>query len=275
MIVGGPNTRTDFHVNPTEEWFYQLRGSMTLTVIDGNIKKNITIRAGEQFLLPAFTPHSPQRVADSVGLVLELERPPGATDSLRWYCRAPGCGAITHQDSFACSDLGTQLVGVIQDYYGSEDKRTCKRCGVVDQPPKQAQSAKANDTSNATEGESEQKAAAEAAAVAAAAGEAAAATAALAAGAGGLPASDSVSFVSIVAPYPDVNTGAASAPVYAGAADSEHSGSAPARVRVSSDLAAPVINTVTHPAPCSLMGWIEDNKHELYVNLLICALRLK
>ncbi|MGB5930728.1 MAG: 3-hydroxyanthranilate 3,4-dioxygenase, partial [Cyclobacteriaceae bacterium] len=34
MIVGGPNARKDYHVNGTEEFFYQLEGNIVLKIIE-------------------------------------------------------------------------------------------------------------------------------------------------------------------------------------------------------------------------------------------------
>ena len=35
MVVGGPNARADFHVDPAEEFFHQLEGDMVLRVAEG------------------------------------------------------------------------------------------------------------------------------------------------------------------------------------------------------------------------------------------------
>ncbi|EFC46715.1 hypothetical protein NAEGRDRAFT_65213 [Naegleria gruberi] len=129
MIVGGPNERTDYHVNQTEEFFYQMKGDMILKIVDKNEHKDVHIKEGEMFVLPGNVPHSPQRFKDTIGMVIELERPQGSLDYLRWYCEK--CDEIVYQDSFYCYDLGVQLVPVIEKYNSDESVRTCKACGHV------------------------------------------------------------------------------------------------------------------------------------------------
>ncbi|KIW04150.1 3-hydroxyanthranilate 3,4-dioxygenase [Verruconis gallopava] len=129
MIVGGPNARTDYHINETPEWFYQYRGRMLLKVIDDGIFKDIFINEGEMFLLPPNTPHNPVRFADTVGIVLEQPRPAGSIDRLRWYCQ--NCGEQVHEASFHCTDLGTQIKDAVNKFKEDKEARTCKKCGTL------------------------------------------------------------------------------------------------------------------------------------------------
>lgn len=133
MIVGGPNQRKDYHVEDGEEFFYQIEGDITLKVIEDGKPRDIPIRQGEIFLLPPGVPHSPQRPANTVGMVIERVREKGELDHLRWYCE--GCGELVHDSSFQLTDLGTQLKPIIENFYADEKLRTCKRCGKVIEPP--------------------------------------------------------------------------------------------------------------------------------------------
>ncbi|QWU89316.1 hypothetical protein CA3LBN_003639 [Candidozyma haemuli] len=127
MIVGGPNERTDFHVNQTPEYFHQLKGKMCLKVVDEGEFKDIVIEEGDSFLLPGNVPHNPVRFANTIGLVVEQDRPENVNDKIRWYCR--NCKEIVHEIVFYCSDLGTQVKEAIMSFDGDDDARTCKKCG--------------------------------------------------------------------------------------------------------------------------------------------------
>ena len=129
MIVGGPNARTDYHINQTPEWFYQYKGAMILKVVDDGVFRDIIIREGDMFLLPGNTPHNPVRFADTVGVVLEQRRPPGSLDRMRWYCQS--CHAVVHEAAFHCTDLGTQIKAAVEAFKADDAVRTCKSCGEV------------------------------------------------------------------------------------------------------------------------------------------------
>ena len=127
MVVGGPNQRSDYHINPGEELFYQVEGDIVLKVVDGGQHRDIPIRQGELFLLPAGVPHSPRRPANTVGLVIEKKREPGQVDGFQWYCEQ--CGAKLHEEFVHVTNIVTQLPPLFQRFYGDESKRVCKACG--------------------------------------------------------------------------------------------------------------------------------------------------
>jgi len=136
MAVGGPNQRKDFHVEDGEEFFYQVEGDITVRIIEDGKVRDVPIRQGEMFLLPAGIPHSPQRPANTVGLVIERRRQEDERDHLRWYCDQ--CGEMLYDANFQLVDLGRQVKEAIQDFYGDESKRTCRNCGAVMPAPSPA-----------------------------------------------------------------------------------------------------------------------------------------
>ncbi|KAF3708545.1 3-hydroxyanthranilate 3,4-dioxygenase [Channa argus] len=124
MFVGGPNTRKDYHIEEGEELFYQLKGDMCLKVIENGKHKDVHIKEGEMFLLPARIPHSPQRQANTVGLVVERRRLLTETDCLRYYVN--NTTDILFEKWFYCQDLGTQLVPIIKEFMASKQYKTGK-----------------------------------------------------------------------------------------------------------------------------------------------------
>ena len=133
MVVGGPNSRKDFHVDAGEELFYQLEGDIVVRIVeDGNIR-DVQIREGGIFLLPANVPHSPQRGPNTVGIVVERTRKEGELDGFQWYCE--NCGRKLHEVFLQLTDITTQLKPVFDAFWADTDARTCDNCGAVMEAP--------------------------------------------------------------------------------------------------------------------------------------------
>jgi len=122
MFVGGPNIRKDFHLEEGEEFFYMVKGNMNLVVLEGGKFKDIIIKEGEVFQLPGKIPHSPQRYADTMGLVIERERMKQELDCVRYF--VGDTTETLYEEWFYCADLGTQLGPLIRRYFASEQHRT-------------------------------------------------------------------------------------------------------------------------------------------------------
>lgn len=128
MIVGGPNARTDYHVDPYEEYFYQIKGNMHVKVMTPDGPQDVHINEGSMWVLPRDTPHSPQRPeAGSVGLVVERVRAEGTLEKFQWYC--PNCNALVHEVELQVRSIVDDLPPLFQAFYEDEKARTCANCG--------------------------------------------------------------------------------------------------------------------------------------------------
>jgi len=128
MVVAGPNARKDYHYNETEELFYQLEGSIKVIVQDEGVRKELELHAGDMYLHPAKTPHSPIRSEGSIGLVVERVRAgKGFTDGLLWFCE--NCNNKLYEVYFELNDIEKDFLPHYEHFYNSEKLRTCKECG--------------------------------------------------------------------------------------------------------------------------------------------------
>ncbi len=133
MVVGGPNARKDYHFNESEEFFYQLEGDIVVKIQENGKAVDVPIKEGEIFLLPPCVPHNPGRPANTVGLVIERKRREGEQDGLMWFCEK--CNEPLFVKKFKLTNIMTQFQETFAHFYGSEDLRTCKKCGHVMEPP--------------------------------------------------------------------------------------------------------------------------------------------
>ncbi|MGD1841837.1 MAG: 3-hydroxyanthranilate 3,4-dioxygenase [Thermonemataceae bacterium] len=129
MVVGGPNIRKDYHYNEGPEFFYQIKGDITLKIIEEGAFKDVLIKEGDIYLLAPKTPHSPQRPANTVGLVIEERRKDYQTDGFQWYC--DNCHHKLYEEYFKLTDIEKQLPATFAKFKQNTHLHRCKNCGTV------------------------------------------------------------------------------------------------------------------------------------------------
>ncbi|WP_107040160.1 3-hydroxyanthranilate 3,4-dioxygenase [Brumimicrobium mesophilum] len=127
MVVGGPNSRKDYHYNESEELFLQIEGDITVRIQEKGKAKDIKISEGELFLLPARTPHSPIRGENTVGLVIErVRKGTNLIDGLMWYCES--CNHPLKTYKFKLENIEKDFLPRFKEFYSSVENRTCDNC---------------------------------------------------------------------------------------------------------------------------------------------------
>lgn len=133
QVIGGPNKRRDFHVDPSEEVFYQIKGDCYVEVMNSEGKREVvTVKEGEMFLLPPNVPHSPHRVSNTIGIVIERSRAEGELEDFIWFCDQ--CNHEMHRVTVQLTNIEIQVKEAINGFNNNLDLRTCKNCGYV-MPP--------------------------------------------------------------------------------------------------------------------------------------------
>jgi 3-hydroxyanthranilate 3,4-dioxygenase len=132
MVIVGPNARNDFHVTKSPEYFYQVKGDVVVRIRENDEIRDVPIREGETFFIPPNVPHSPQRGPDTIGVVVERTRPAGETEHIVFYCEE--CGALVHDVEFDCADIVEHFRDKMEEFWASDDLRTCQ-CGKMVEKP--------------------------------------------------------------------------------------------------------------------------------------------
>ena len=81
FVARGREYRSEFHIDPSDELMYMIKGEMNLHYREADGKEDISVlKEGEIIYTAAGIPHSPRFPPDSFLLVMERKRLPGEID---------------------------------------------------------------------------------------------------------------------------------------------------------------------------------------------------
>ncbi len=131
FVARGREYRSEFHIDPSDEVMYMIKGEMNLHFRTPEGKEDISVlKEGEVVYTAAGVPHSPRFPPDAFLLVMERKRRDGEIDRFQWFC--PSCDHLLHEATFVVSDYALDPVSkAYAAFFDSEEARTCEACGDV------------------------------------------------------------------------------------------------------------------------------------------------
>ena len=131
FVARGREYRSEFHINPSDEVMYQIKGEMRLHYRTREGKEEVAVIAeGSVIHTPAGIPHSPRFPPDAFAMIIERKRRPGEIDRFQWFC--PACDNLLHEEEFVVADYTADPVTkAYRNFFYNESHRTCRKCGHV------------------------------------------------------------------------------------------------------------------------------------------------
>ena len=131
FIARGREYRSEFHIDPSDEMMYMIRGEMNLHFRSPEGKEDIDVlKEGSIVFTAAGIPHSPRFPPDAFLLVMERKRLKGEIDRFHWFC--PNCDAFLHEETFIVEDYRLDPVSLAyKNFFESEEFRACADCGNI------------------------------------------------------------------------------------------------------------------------------------------------
>lgn len=130
FVARGRDYRSEFHINPSAELMYQIKGTMNLHCRTAAGEEVTVLAEGSVVYTPPGMPHSPRFPSDAFALIVERKRRPGEVDRFQWFC--PRCDTLLHEEAFVVRDYREDPVSqAYRNFYTSEPARTCERCGEI------------------------------------------------------------------------------------------------------------------------------------------------
>lgn len=131
FIARGREYRSEFHIDPSDEMMYMIRGKMNLHFRSPEGKEDIDVlKEGSIVFTAGGIPHSPRFPPDAFLLVMERKRLKGEIDRFHWFC--PNCDTFLHEETFIVKDYRLDPVSLAyKNFFESEEFRTCANCGNI------------------------------------------------------------------------------------------------------------------------------------------------
>ena len=134
FVARGREYRSEFHINPSDEVMFMIKGQMNLHYRSPEGKEEIAVvPEGSVLYLPSGIPHSPRFSPDAYAMIIERKRHTEEIDHFQWYCSK--CNNLLHGEEVVVKDYADDPVSqAYKRFFGSEQLRTCKTCGNVEAP---------------------------------------------------------------------------------------------------------------------------------------------